>query len=104
MSFKPHAIIDFSHFKEDELGPVAIIIKTLLTTNALTFPALPVAAATINTQSGAYTTILGTPDYAGKTADLAAARLTLETSLRKDGLYVNSVANGDAVILAKSGY
>jgi len=104
MSFKPHAITDLSPLKEDELGPTCTIMKNQITLNALTFPALPVTMVLFGPQITAYTDILGKDDYAGKAADLALARTTLETSVRKNGIYVNGVANGDATILAKSGY
>ena len=104
MSFKPHAITDFSRLTEDEIGPTFTIIKNQLTLNAATFPALPVAMIVFGPQIVAYTDILGKDEYAGKAADLAAARLTVETSARKNGIYVNGIANGDLVILEKSGY
>jgi hypothetical protein len=104
MSHKPTAITDFSHFHEEELGPTVMTISSQLTTNGTTFPDLPVAAATLATQGSNYTTILGRPDDATKTADLRAARTIVETSLKDNGVYINIVAKGDAVILAKSGY
>ena len=98
------AIIDFTGYKVDDIAPTAVIIGNSLTTNAGDFPLLTVPGATIKTQAGDYTTILGKPDYAGKTADLAASRKILEKSLHDDGVIVNTRANGDAVLLAKSGY
>jgi hypothetical protein len=42
--------------------------------------------------------------YAGQGADLKAARKKLEKALKKNGVYVNTVADGDETLLAKSGY
>lgn len=104
MSQKQKAIINFRSYQEEELEPVTTIIINQMTTNALSFPALPVAVATMTTQIGAYSTILGKPEYAGKSADLAAARDIVEESLSSNGTYVNQVAKGNPVLLAKSGY
>lgn len=104
MSQKQKAIIDFSDYQEDELEPTVNIIISSLTTNALVFPALPVVVLTLTNQLGAYTLILGKPEYHGKAADLSAARLILEASLSDNGNYVNQVAKGDPIKLAKSGY
>ncbi len=104
MSFTSKAIIDFTDYKEDQIGPVALTIGSSLTTNAADFAGLPVSGATVTSQANAYIIILAKPIYSTKTADLAASRTILETSLRSNGLFVNTVANGDEVLLAKSGY
>jgi hypothetical protein len=90
MAHPQSAITDFSNFKEDDLGPAVDIIITELTANAGVYSALPVSVATLTSQKGAYTTILGKPDYAGKAADLAAARKPLQTTLHDNGVYVFS--------------
>ncbi|MEP7168749.1 MAG: hypothetical protein ABI855_05210 [Bacteroidota bacterium] len=105
MAAKSKVIIDFSGYQEEELGPVTLIITNSLTTNGLVFPALPVHTGDVVTQNVNYTTILGEPDYHGKAADLAAARLVLETSLKDNGNYINNtVAKGNLVICEQSGY
>jgi hypothetical protein len=75
-----------------------------MTLNALVFPAPPVPIGTLKGQIDAYELILEKPVYANRTVDLAAARATMSTALRSNGIYVNTVANGDAVKLGLSGY
>jgi hypothetical protein len=104
MPRKQQAIIDFSTYTEAALPVTTDVIAAELTLNAATFPGLPVTGAALQLQNNTYRTILGKPDYAGKAADLGAARLVLETSLRSDGVLVNTIAKGDLVILQKSGY
>src|SRR4051812_10992734 len=104
MSNKQSVIIDFSDYSEDDLGPTVDPIIEELTDNAVVYPDLPVDVATLTVQKGSYTTILGKAAYAGKAADLGGARLTLEGSLRDNGVYINTVAKHDPIKLAQSGY
>ncbi len=104
MSFPIHAITDFSRYQEDQIGPVAVIIGNSLTLNAADFPGLTFTGAQIITKAGDYTSILGKPIYPSKTADLAASRILLETALHGNGIIVNTIANGNLVLLTKSGY
>lgn len=105
MAGKTKVITDFSGYTETELGPATTEITNSLTDNASDFPDLPVPTATVITQNVAYMTILGKPDYHGKSGDLSAARTALETSLKDNGNYINNdVAKGDLVLCQKSGY
>jgi hypothetical protein len=96
--------IDFTDFENDELDEAADIIEQQLTDNIADFPALPVLLATYSGLLTAFSNILGLPIYPEKTADLKTARKALETALRKNGVYINELADGNEVLLAKSGY
>ncbi len=98
------AIIDFTGYKEDDIDTVARLIETEMTTNVAIYPAPPVGIPVMKGQIDAYELILGKPVYDTRTADLAAARTVLNTTLRNNGVYVNTEANGDLVKLGKSGY
>jgi hypothetical protein len=98
------ALIDFSDYKEDEIDTAARLIQTEMTTNAATYPSPPVTILTLKSQIDTYELVLEKPVYATRTADLGAARTLLNTTLRNNGIYVNTVADGDLVILGQSGY
>ena len=101
---KQSALIDFSHYSQPELGPAATIIYTDMTANPVTYPNPKVAMSIFNNQIANWNTIYNKPDYDGKAGDLNKARTVLETSLRDNGIYVNSIAKGDLALLQKSGY
>ena len=101
---KQHANIDFHGVTQSELSPLAATIVTDMTANTAVYPTPTVPLATVNLQLTSWNTILGKPDYPGKTGDLKNARIALETSLKQNGIYVNSIAKGDLAMLAKSGY
>src|SRR5438105_2905872 len=99
-----HANIDFSRFTDPTFDEACGKVKNQLTTNAADFPALIITMAIFGSHLVNYRTIADKPIYPEKTADLKAARLVLESDVRKNGVYVNQVAAGNAVLLAKSGY
>jgi hypothetical protein len=96
--------IDFSDFENDELDEAGDVIEEQLTVNIADFPALTVPLATYSGRLSTFSTILGKAIYPEKTADLKTARKALETALRKNGVYINELADGNEVLLAKSGY
>jgi hypothetical protein len=99
------AVVDFSGYIAAELLPVAQAIHDKLVTNAATFPALDPTAAELQTAITDYDTKL-TARESGASSDMLAftvARHALEDDLTKIGNYVNSVANGDPVIVDKWG-
>ena len=102
--FPQKAITDFTKFENDVLDEKTGTIISELTTNAGDFPDLPVDVITLKGLLTTYHGILVAPLYAGQGADLKTARKKLEKALKKDGVYVNTVADGDNVLLAKSGY
>ena len=101
---KLHANIDFSNFPDAAFDEACGKVKNQLTTNATDFPALIVGMPMFGTHLTAYRTIADKPIYPEKTTELRAARLVLESDIRKNGVYVNTVADGDEVLLVKSGY
>lgn len=68
------------------------------------YTTLPVSTALVQKQADDLQKVQDKPEYHGKGADSDAARLTLETSLHDNGVYVNIIAKGDLVKLAISGY
>jgi len=100
------AIIDFTDYLAAELGPIAQIVHTDMTTNAATFTAPTVSLVTFLAQIDAYNAAY-LARASNATADVLAfntAREVLEESLHRLGTYVNSVADGDVTIVEKSGF
>src|SRR5437773_765027 len=102
MPRKAKALTDFSHLDDGEVQPAVQQIITQLTVNAPVFPALPTMPVPLQTLLTAFTTALGAVESPMRTANLNLARTNLFTALHNDGVYVNTVANGNAVILAQS--
>ena len=90
-----HVNIDFSRISQPKFAVLVQLIITSLSNAVLIFVAPIVPIATLKLQLKAYTDILGMAKYPGKKADLAAARLVIETSLKTNGEYVDEVALGD---------
>lgn len=101
---KQHANIDFSSYGVEEIAPLALTIINSMTTNADIFATPTVGLDDVTEQVGAYSTILTTPEYPARAAQLETARIVVNQSLRTNGIYVNGIANGDLTILEKSGY
>jgi hypothetical protein len=99
-----HAKTDFSHVSNDAIANDATTIVSQMTTNASIFPNPTIPLATVSQKITDYTTVLTAPIYPTQASDLAAARKLLEESLSANAKYVNTIANGDLVILGKSGY
>jgi hypothetical protein len=105
-SMNTKAIIDFSGYGSPELSPVAQHIHDQITANAATFPSLPFTMVIFQGWIDSYDALLVARESKA-TADILAfnvARADLEGNLGTLGNYVNSVANGDASIVEKSGF
>ena len=100
------AITDFRKYKDADLGPASQFIHDHMTANAATFTAPTVTMAALQAL---------VTDYAAKlsakasraSADVVAfkaSRASLETALGRLGSYVNDLAQGDAIIVEKSGF
>jgi hypothetical protein len=99
------AVIDYSGYSAAELGPIAQNIHDKLVANAATFPDLPVTVVNLQTAIDDYNAKLAARESKA-TADALAfdvSRGVLEEMLADIGGYANIVANGDAVIVDKSG-
>jgi hypothetical protein len=100
------AIIDFSHYANTELGPLAQTVHDDMTANAVTFPAPTTTMADLQTLITDYDAKL-VDRNSNATEDvllLTECRGLLEKALRKLGGYVNTVADGDPMIVEKSGF
>jgi len=100
------AIIDFSGYTAADLAPVAQTIHDKMTTNAASFTAPPTTMAALQTLITTFNTKLAAK-ASRATADMIAfdvARHDLEVALGHLGNYVNTTANGDPVIVEKSGF
>src|SRR5438552_3347240 len=104
MAGRRSVIIDFSDYSEEGLSTIVHTIIIMLTTNGGVFPLLPVVVATLTAHIATYDGILTAPLYAGQADDLAAARKVMEKDLRDNGIYINTVGDGDVTILNKSGH
>ena len=99
------AIIDFSPYTAAELGPIAQTIHDKMTTNAATFASPPVTMTALQTLVTTYDSKL-VARASNASVDVLAfneAREALEDGLGKLGNYVNITADGDPVIVEKSG-
>jgi hypothetical protein len=100
------AVIDFTPYTAADLAPIAQQIHDKMTLNAATFPAPPTTMAALQTLVTTFSTKLAAK-ASRATADIIAfnvARHDLEVALGHLGNYVNTVANGDPVIVEKSGF
>ena len=99
------AIIDYTDYPAAELGDIGLIAHASMTEHAATFTAPTVTMATFLTQVTTYNTanLARASKASADILDFNEARALLEDSLKKLGAYVNSLANGDAIIVGKSG-
>ncbi|KAK3582173.1 hypothetical protein CHS0354_023707 [Potamilus streckersoni] len=79
-------------------------IITKMTENASLFPNLPVQLKQVTAERDAFRDVFNSSEHVGRTGELHNTRKALEESLRKNGKYVNDIANGNEEILEKSGY
>lgn len=99
-------ILDFSTLKDAELSPKAEHIVTSMTDNAA-FPTPTPTLATVQTGINTYNTALARAINRGTKVDTLQkdqARKALETLLVHLGNYVTEVADGNAIMLASSGF
>ena len=103
---KIKASIDFLRHLDVELCPAAWIIHDRMSENAATFLSPPMSMVALETLITACAESLAARASRGKAEVIAfqVARQALERSLRALGMYVNSVAKGDAMIVEKSGF
>ncbi|MEO5719177.1 MAG: hypothetical protein ABIR29_11470 [Chthoniobacterales bacterium] len=100
------ATIDFSGYPGPNLLPAAQAIHDDMSDNAVTFPAPPTTMAAFQTDIDDFQDKLSKKS-SGAYADTVAfnvARNDLEAVLGDLGLYVNTVANGAAAVVAQSGF
>ena len=103
---KIKASTDFTHHLDTALCPAARIIHDKMSENAATFPAPPLSMEALDTLIATCAEKLFARASRGKAEVIAfqVARQALERALRSLGMYVNSVAKGDAMIVEKSGF
>lgn len=100
------AVIDFTGHSAPDLGGMATIIHKKMTENAATFPQPTVSMTVLGEQIADLQEKIrrrmsrATPDVLA----LRLARQALARSLRTLGIYVNSVALGDAAVVERSGF
>lgn len=103
---KIKASIDFRPYLDAELSPIGQTIHDKLSAHADTFPTPPVAMPDLQQTLDAYAAALVAK--AGRAsasyAAFDAVRAQLEGLLSQLGHYVNHVAQGDAMIVEKSGF
>ncbi len=99
------AIVNFSQYKDGELGGVAQYVHDQMTANAATFATPPVTMAALQTLVTDYVTKYGAKASRSTADKLAfdAAREAMEEALSRLANYVNDIAQGDAAIVEKSG-
>jgi len=101
-----HIKIDFSEIKDAELSEFTQGVEDGLNSNPVIFPAPPVPVATIDTQRQDFEGKL-VRALNGNTADTAAkdaARVVLETSLKSDAQYSDTVTGSNVANKLLSGY
>jgi len=106
MSTKTKAVIDFTGYRSSEISPIAQHIHNQIAANAATFPNLPFTLVAFQTLIDTYDARLVARESKA-TADILAFEVTrdeIEADLSTLGNYVNSVANGDPVVVEQSGF
>jgi len=103
---KTKAIIDFTPYSGDAIGPVAQNIHDKMLANAATFTSPTITMAVLQTLITICTQALAKKASRAKDDIIAftVARHDLEGALSDLGGYVNHVAQGDETIVAKSGF
>lgn len=103
---KKHVNIDFSDIHDDALSEFAQGVEIGLTDNAVTFPDLPFAVSVVKLQRQDFDQKLvkALNGNSTDTANKDAARKVLDKSMKKNGKYVDDIADGDAAIILSSGY
>lgn len=99
-------VVDFTNYPAPGLVPIAQLIHTKMTSNAVIFDDPSISMADLGTLVELYFTRL-TVRRSNATADVLAFHETrdeLEEELGALGGYVNSVAKGDAMVCDKSGF
>ena len=101
------AVINFSGYADGDLGPTAQGCHDGLLANPIPFttpiPTLAVLLTQINSYTGALATARTAPSQAN-TLTKNNARVALQSTLSLLGNYVNSIAQGDPVIITLSGF
>jgi len=100
------AIINFEGYSATELDPIAQVIHNKVTLNAASFVDPPFTMVSLQTLITSYDQKLVTRASRAK-ADIIAfneVREELEDKLGMLGNYINGVANGDPMIVDKSGF
>jgi hypothetical protein len=100
------AIIDFSNYSAAELGPAAQNIHDKMLLNAAVFTGPPITLAALQTLVTTYDQKLVAKASRAKADTIAfnEARDDLEDKLGTLGNYVNTIADGDAMIVEQSGF
>lgn len=100
------AVIDFTPYTAAELTPVGQTIHDAMAANAASFPSPSISPAALQTLLTTYGQKLAAR-ASNATADVLAynlARRVLEAALHDQGVYVNFIAKGDAMLVEKSGF
>jgi hypothetical protein len=101
---KQQALTDFSRVSQANFSTDTRLTVTELTQNSNVYPNPPITMAILSGQIDVWDGIIKKPDYPGKANDLKNTRTLIEGSIKQNGTYVNSIAQGDLAKLAKSGY
>lgn len=100
------AVIDYTGYTVDEMGSIAQAIHDQMSTNAADFGTPPVLMPALQTLITTFVAALADRKATNSSADileLAEAREALDDALSKLGQHVNTVANGNALLVDKSG-
>lgn len=101
------AIVNFRQYTDTALNPPAQGIQSAMTLNAKTFANPPVTMTDLQTLIDTYHTAMANINSAPSAANTMAkntAKAALTASLSLLGTYVNLIAQGDAAIIALSGF
>jgi len=95
---------DFAKDDESKFSVSAGKVVTSITTNSADFTFLIDPITTLGAEMVIYDRILRTPDYPSKAGELKASRNNAQKYLTKTGNLINTTADGNEVLLKKSGY
>lgn len=102
--YEKKVITDWSIYENDELDEKATTAQVQLNDNVGDFPGLPFSPAALLALIVTFHNVISAPVYPEKTADTLVAKNALLNALKKNGNKINEIADGDVVLLAKSGY
>jgi hypothetical protein len=101
---KKKVITDWSIYENDEIDEKATTAQGLIEDNIADFPGLPFTPAQLLALIVAFHTAVSAPLSPTKTATINSTKTALLEALKKIGLKINEIADGDELLLAKSGY
>ena len=104
MSKKLKVVTDLDSYTEDEFYKATSKINKSIALNIGSFTGLPSDSTVLGPLVEVFNKVRTELIYEGKGADIAKARTAVQVVITQDGNWLNDFCDGDASLIAKSGY